>query len=329
VAAQYAAVVSRDILPILAMDRRFVKVDYLALAREPVRPSEPRLAPLLSLGSVIRLSALDLADQGRMTQAWERLDGLFALADLVAQDRTLLAMTSALALRRMGAQTAMRAMLDHPTLTMPRLIADRLASLQDSRLAKDAAQTERALVFDVRDVCEPQLARGNTEFDMFGPADPSQPGAREAAWLDRLAVWSGAFDASCLSWAQYLSRVAREDPARADDRSPESAFADDFAHVFLPRYGGFGLKEREIKSWARLALLMSAAEQYRAGFGRYPGSLDALSPRWLATAHLTDPVSGKPFEYEAAPDGRGFKLCGLGGKGDRKDSRGDDFCVSR
>lgn len=330
VAAHYEAVISRDILPILARHHRFAKIDYLATARDPVHASWPKSVPLISMGSVIRLSALDLAEQGRMSQAWERMDKLFSMADLVAQDRTLLAKMVAVALRRGGAQASMTVMLNHPVLSVPRNISGRLASLQDNRLVQEGMQTEVALVFDIRNACEPQLARGNTQFDLFEPMPSSQSGARVVAWLDRLAVWSGAFDASCLRWAQYVTHMAREDSARADDRFQETAWADIFARVLIPRQlSSLWVREREAKAWARLALLMSAAEQYRAGSGRYPNSLDALSPRWLAAAHLADPVTGKPFEYEAAPDGRGFKLCSLGAKGDRKDSRDEDFCVQR
>jgi hypothetical protein len=329
VAAHYEAVVSRDILPILARQRRFVKVDYLALARDPAHPARLRIAPLIGVGSAIRLSALDMAEQGRMSQAWERLDILFSLADMMAQDRTLLGKMYVLALRRMGAQAALTAMLNHPGLTMPRAIADRLASLQGGRLVQDAAQAELALAFDSRDVCEPLWARGNTHCDFFGLPDPSQPADRATAWVYRLAAWTGAFDSSCLRWAQYLTQVERENSAAVDGLFPESKWADYFAPVFTPHYFGMGRKERECQAWARLALLMSAAGQYRAGSGRYPRSLDALSPRWLAAEHLADPVTGKPFDYEAAPDGRGFTLCSLGAKGDRKDSRGDEFCVRR
>lgn len=68
----------------------------------------------------------------------------------------------------------------------------------------------------------------------------------------------------------------------------------------------------------RLALVMCALERYRLAQGRYPSSLDELTPRFLLTVPR-DLINHQPLHYRLASDGR-FSLYSVGW--DEKDDGG-------
>lgn len=47
---------------------------------------------------------------------------------------------------------------------------------------------------------------------------------------------------------------------------------------------------------------------YYTDHGRYPHSLDELSPNYYGNVPV-DPLTNQPYQYQLRPDGRGYKVC--------------------
>lgn len=72
--------------------------------------------------------------------------------------------------------------------------------------------------------------------------------------------------------------------------------------MLMPAIGKVAQSQRRGVGNLRCASVGMALERYRRDDGRWPDTLDALVPRYLA-AVPTDPYDGKPLRYQRRPDG--------------------------
>jgi hypothetical protein len=83
-----------------------------------------------------------------------------------------------------------------------------------------------------------------------------------------------------------------------------------FARMLLPALVGAETKFAFGQTRVNQAIVACALERYRLAEGRFPESLEPLSPRFLATMPH-DVITGAPFMYRRAPDGQ-FILYSVG-----------------
>ncbi|OGS43141.1 MAG: hypothetical protein A3J79_07455 [Elusimicrobia bacterium RIFOXYB2_FULL_62_6] len=330
-AAHYGTFMNKEFLPALSCAPRFRNIDYRAAGRDP--DSLPRFESdkYFRIARLLRLQALSLAYRGDMNGAWKLIGRIFDLGGLFAADRDLELKMAALSFLSQGAEASIATMRNRPGARLPAAITARLAGAQREHLVRDGVRWQLARKLDFRNVYEPLIITGGKKMitrNCHGPC-----GALSEETLLNLAaryvVLAGALDAGYFRLAQYLSGMGQDESLRYSKR-PYTAdwplWPYTIAQFEWPQYSGFHFKEREFRTWARLALVMSALEEYRAARRALPAALEDLAPGYIAAEHLADPVSGKTFHYARAP-GERYTVCGYGGEEDRKDSRGGDFCV--
>jgi len=91
------------------------------------------------------------------------------------------------------------------------------------------------------------------------------------------------------------------------------------ARMLLPALGRALAKSAQAQASVDLATVACALEQHRLTTGRYPETLDALAPRFLARVPA-DVIEGRPLHYRVSPD-QGFVLYSIGWNG--KDDGGE------
>lgn len=330
-AAHYDPFLEKEFLPLLPRFAGFRPVDYAAVSRDPDILPEFRADKYFQVARLLRLSALVRACRGDMPGAWLRLEQLFLFADLVARDRSLEVKLVALSLRGQAVEAALTALRNAGGAALPERLTARLGALQDEHLVRQGVGCELANKLDFRRAYELPIISGRRK--MVHLEDCHGGASSEEALLNlgaRFLTLAGAFDAGHFRAAEYLAGQA-QDETRPYESTPRSGrwplWPYTIAHFDWPQYTGFYLKETELKAWARLALLVSALEERRSAAGLYPEDLGALALKGELSYLLTDPTSGKSFEYSPGPGRKAFTLCAIGRDGDRKTSGREDFCV--
>jgi len=83
-----------------------------------------------------------------------------------------------------------------------------------------------------------------------------------------------------------------------------------FAGVLMPAVARCAQRFARAQSGVDLALIACALERHRLVTGRYPDTLDALTPEFLAKVP-PDLITGQPLKYRLTEDGR-FLLYSVG-----------------
>jgi len=82
------------------------------------------------------------------------------------------------------------------------------------------------------------------------------------------------------------------------------------ARLFIPSVSRCAQSFARAQSHIDLALVACALERHRLATGRYPGKLDALTPKYLAKLP-PDIITGQPLKYRPTEDGH-FLLYSVG-----------------
>jgi hypothetical protein len=82
------------------------------------------------------------------------------------------------------------------------------------------------------------------------------------------------------------------------------------ASMLVPALGGMPIKAATAQTAADEAMLACALERYRLANGQFPGTLEALVPRFISQLP-NDVISGEPYKYHRTNDGQ-FVLYSVG-----------------
>ncbi|KAF0125498.1 MAG: hypothetical protein FD189_2073 [Elusimicrobia bacterium] len=336
IAVLYEPLLLKNLYPALNTYRRHTQTNYVRASEDPFGWITPKIAGYIDISKLIRLIALDNAYAGKTSKAWEHLEKIFVSADLVSTDKTLIPKMVAVAQNKIAAETALAAMINDPSITLPEQINKKLLAVQDKHLVKTGMQAELAMVFDNYRLLFPvymgyKTSRFKTDylltggdsfidklFDKLGTRTLAWTGAINAGFHKNIQYFVESIETESLSDENFNSKI---------DNLPIWPYF--VALQAIPRFANLYMKEAEVKTLSKMAVIFSAAAGYYKAHGRYPDNLSKLSPKPLAEAVLTDYFSGKPYYYEADADGKGFKLCSAGYKNDYKDSFGNEFCVKQ
>jgi hypothetical protein len=83
-----------------------------------------------------------------------------------------------------------------------------------------------------------------------------------------------------------------------------------FASLLLPALGNITMKAVSAQTSTDHTALACALERYRLAHGKFPETLDALAPRFVAQLP-TDLITGEPYKYRRTDDGQ-FILYSVG-----------------
>lgn len=114
---------------------------------------------------------------------------------------------------------------------------------------------------------------------------------------------------------QLAALATAQEAAWESTRSRMTPF-DIMARMLMPAWKGASFKVLRTVALTRCAIAGCALERYRLKNGRYPETLSALVPEFLASVPL-DPIDGQPLRYALEPDGL-FRLWSVG-ENDRDD----------
>jgi hypothetical protein len=101
---------------------------------------------------------------------------------------------------------------------------------------------------------------------------------------------------------EIARRPAHERPELLKQKTPKAAQLPRLAKSLMPSMDK--LMEVDVRQLAfvRAAIAALAVERYRIDTGQYPEQLEAITPKYLATAPL-DPYDGRPLRYKRLADG--------------------------
>ena len=80
--------------------------------------------------------------------------------------------------------------------------------------------------------------------------------------------------------------------------------------MLVPALSGMPIKAATAQTAADEAMLACALERYRLANGQFPGTLEALVPRFISELPH-DVISGEPYKYRRTGDGQ-FVLYSVG-----------------
>jgi len=83
-----------------------------------------------------------------------------------------------------------------------------------------------------------------------------------------------------------------------------------FARILMPALSNAIKRTARMQTSVDAARLACALERYRLANGKLPGTLDALTPRFIASIPI-DVIDGKPLRYQLKPDG-GYVVYSVG-----------------
>jgi len=308
---------------------RWMKADYLAAVKNPFGLQVPKFSDQIKLSKFLRLCACVEAFRGNLPEAWGYVRLQLSIAGLLSSDPSLIAKMSTVVLRRQAALAAVSIMLSRPSAAIPADIAQSLQIFPFESLVSDGMKTEVAKFCDF--IAAPL------------PAEDRNKISRVEYYKGEVWSWILAFtgltDLSIAKSASYYSelvittsRYKLFEPwgSKADrelQNLPEWPYF--LTKTMTGKFSDLHEKEWEMKAWAQMALVASAAVKYYGAYSRYPGKIRELSPKFITGKMLEDPFSYRDFEYNATAGGKGFSLCSIGPKGNHKNNKELTFCIQQ
>jgi len=296
--------------------------EYMQLCDSP-RPVR-RVVEFLDLDAARRADAGDI--KGALSSAHAALNA----ARSIGEEPSMMAQ-----LGRMGAVSAALRTLER-VLAQGETSETTLAALQ-SVLADEAGQPlmvhalrgERAISFDMMESLKAGDLRGFLASDSSNlnlAAAESQLGRFEI-WLKRgwfeenqariLEELTRLIELQDLPPAERHAGLQQIDRRLKDEMSSDSFFGQRYRGNFLYLYMPAAIKvsEGHLRSQAELGCMSAllAAERYRLKHGRWPESLAALVPEFLAEVPV-DPFAAGPIQLRRLPDGLVIYSVGRDGK---------------
>ena len=327
--ARLAPLITGEVVPTLKGRTRWMKADYLAAVKDPLNMPVPKYMDQIKFSKLLRLSACVEAVRGNLPAAWGYVRLQLKIAELVSTEPSLIGKVVTVTLRRQAALAAVGIMLNRPETGVPSDIAKTLRVFPAGSLVSEGMKTEAAIRLDL--IASP-----------FPQEDKNKiTGLERISWevLERLVLFTGLTDISILKSVSYFSQLIIT-PSRYRLFEPLGSKADQelealpdwpyiLAKMATGKFSDLHEKEWEMKAWAQMALITSAAGKYYSAHGRYPAKAGELSPGFLSEDLLADPFSFRELEYAAASGGKSFSLCSVGPKGKHKDSKELAFCVQQ
>ena len=327
--AGLAHLITGEVVPTLKGRTRWMKADYLAAVKDPLNMPVPKYMDQIKFSKLLRLSACVEAVRGNLPAAWGYVRLQLKIAELVSTEPSLIGKVVTVTLRRQAALAAVGIMLNRPETGVPSDIAKTLRVFPAGSLVSEGMKTEAAIRLDL--IASP-----------FPQEDKNKiTGLERISWevLERLVLFTGLTDISILKSVSYFSQLIIT-PSRYRLFEPLGSKADQelealpdwpyiLAKMATGKFSDLHEKEWEMKAWAQMALITSAAGKYYSAHGRYPAKAGELSPGFLSEDLLADPFSFRELEYAAASGGKSFSLCSVGPKGKHKDSKELAFCVQQ
>jgi hypothetical protein len=278
-------------------------------ARFPIDFSEglgtliPHVSELRNSARLLSFTVVWHAKDGHWQEATEDLKALFALADALRDEPSLISQLTAVAIRGIGLNALEQALgYSSPP-------PDLLNSLQE--LIEH--QISEVSVFEV--ALTGELAMVLSSLDALG----SDWAFREDFGLSRMSgtpwrIWSYWYAGGLArDKTLYVNLTVRNiEAARAPlperlalvvtDDDLEQSFAryklptDNITAILIPTVSRLFESEARMLSRTQCAIIALAAERYRYDHGALPASLEALAPEYLNELS-PDPLTGEPIEY--------------------------------
>lgn len=347
-----------DVLPMPAKYARMWRLYDEQLAVALRGPRAESYGNLTSLTRALVKPAADDAFEGNAKRSWDDVRTILGYSELFGRDHFGVDAPSALFGFKFGTWAATIAMLTQPTWTLPKDVALHLRRIAAHSIMVDDAKSKLAYLTYARDefelhgvdleddldrawggrgiwitlplpqpvVCSRQGLPCVTNRQVKLPGRPfGRPFGKTGGW-DMHSLW--------LYWIYYS--FAKVESWR-DVESAEARFArrlpcwpflfTDLDSTLLPVVTQFFRMEYDLRDWIKLALLTSAANEFRNIHGRYPAALSDLDSRLVQPSDKQDVFTGREFEYTLAPNRQGFSLCSPDPQKYRRDYFEADFCV--
>ena len=282
----------------------------------------PHLAKMKSTAAYLSLHAVASLKADENLTALEDVKLSFRLAEAVHSEPFLISYLVRIALLQITLQPVLEGLADHQwTATELAVIESELGRLDLLADYHLAMRGERAFSLWAVDYVRRRGAQG---FNELGGMEESASAPAHGDLLGKTLgtasfalIPSGWFDQNKLSLARMQANyilplvnreqrlvspaTARQTQALIEDRSPLPAPYDLFSRMLLPAL----TRTAEKAAWAQtsvdLARVAIALERYRLAHGKYPETLDALAPQFMAKLPH-DVINGQPLKYRRTDD---------------------------
>jgi hypothetical protein len=275
----------------------------------------PNLSVLKRVAGFLRLRASALLAENRTDEALAEIRLAARMGDAIADEPILISLLVRFSIDQLLLQPVWegcreRRWSDGQLAALQALLARR-DHLGATRRAIDGERILAGVTYDM-------LARHDGRiWELTDGTDGDGPIAALIRMMPR-----GWVRQSQIAHYRYLQALV-EDLAAAKshvDLGPEDRRLDQYikrnslftliASMLAPAIDKVSHRTFETETWRRLALVGLALERYHLAEGRYPETLAALTPRFLA-AVPEDPMNGQPLRYALQADGN-FRLYSVG-----------------
>lgn len=272
-----------------------------------------RFGILKALNQVVILRALAELDDGRTNEALADVELALRLSDSLRSEPLLISYLVRVSLFKAALQPVWEGLARHRwTDAQLGRLEEKLGSIDFLKDYGVTMRGERAFSVD---------AMAQVRAGRFPGAPAGQPGMRQMLmptgmfYQNQVAICRMFQEAILPSVDSAKHRVYPEKSRDAAltailrRRTPYNVFA----WLLFPAIQKSAQQAALAQSSVDLARVACALERHRLAEGRYPDSLEALAPRFIASLP-PDVISGEPLKYEHAPDGT-FVLYSVGWNG--------------
>ncbi len=298
-------------------------------------PSEillPHLAAIKQSGQVLELRALAELQNGQTDQAADDVKLMLHLVDSVQTEPFIITHLVRMAIMQMAIQCIYEGLVNHKW-------SDAQLADMDSELAKInypadyqfAIRAERAGHIKIYDWVEQKRSRGLVLLDVINDADKHMSDStKHLLGAEFYLAPKGYFyqgdillSESDLAWSLVPSGdgqqvISPKTILQASNTTENIMYAhaspfNFIGRLLMPELSAYAKRTAFAQESADLARIALALERYYLANGGYPGSLDALSPKFMQDIPA-DIVNGDPLQYRQTQDGR-FVLYSVGWNG--------------
>lgn len=315
--ARIFRVVGSSLTPILVTYEQREACDYKAEDKKDFA-FVPRLAAYVNMNRIYKVMAERKAMGGDIAGAWKIVGLQVKLADLIAQEPSLIGKMVALADAGIAYGTAAAILKNRPGAVMPEPLARAFARQTQARWSQEGFAGEIGFFFHGR-----RWFRGASRW-----TPPTEYYRDAADWrIQKIVALTGVLDAKS-KWnleKAYLPAARAKawvgDPWPKDDTAEGSPKWSDrwIPWQTTPRFSSLVQKQFELATKIKLALVASAVHAYRNRTGRCPARLAELGKKDIDPALLVDPFTGKELAYKTTKGG--FEISSAGPWGNSFDSK--------
>lgn len=280
---------NRETLSLLAEAAQYNESRYEVDFTQGWLPDCPHLSNLRYHARLLSLKAMQHAHQGEAEEALQAIEQMFAVADSLKQEPTLISLLVRISIQTL-APNRLEMLMDHiePDDAQINALSQRLSEADDSQAMERALVGERAIIVGIFE----------NQNDVLGEDAGGITAMRFVGLLGR----------DQLAYMTYMEKIIEQVRDPAVEVFDEDAYIENLSEYYIvtrllaPGFNSAINADKMGQAHNRSAVPALAAKRYQLRHGRWPDKLDDLVPEFLEAAPI-DPFDDQPMRYKITETG--------------------------